>query len=128
MFIILLILFLFSIFFENLSNFEGKIFVNNENKPLLIFKENKDIDEIIVYDLIRIFNFHYIFVDTLNYDINSKSLIFLVKYIKYLNIKFDNRYKKIIDIAFKDKSIEEQFKEKYENTFALKKAKNKKFF
>ncbi len=63
--------------------------------------------------MIRIFNFKSIFVDSFNYNINSQSLEFLIRYIEYLNIQFDNKNKKIINIAFKNKNIEEVFKDRY---------------
>ena len=78
----------------------------------------------IIYDLVRIFNFKSTFVDSINRDINSKSLEFLVKYMKYLNIKFDNTGKKIINIAFKNKFIENQFKTKYDDILTMIKTKN----
>ena len=43
---------------------------------------------------------------------------------KYLNIKFDNAGKKIINIAFKNKFIENQFKTKYDDILTIIKTKN----
>ena len=114
----------FSLIFANITNFESKGSIYEEKFDEKIFIENKVMDEIIFYDLIRIFNFKTIFVNSINCDINSKSLEFLIKYIKYLNIQFDNKTKKIINIAFKNKNVEEQFINIYENTFTSMKTKH----
>jgi hypothetical protein len=105
----------FSLFFANIIDFEKKSPKYEEKTDIKIFKDDKQNDEMIIYDLIRIFNFKSIFVNSIHSDKDSKSLIFLVKYMKYLNINFDNINKKIIDIAFKNKNIENQFRERYEN-------------
>ena len=114
----------FSLFFANIIDFEKKSPKYEEKTDIKIFKDVKQNDEMIIYDLVRIFNFKSIFVDSINRDINSKSLEFLVKYMKYLNIKFDNTGKKIINIAFKNKFIENQFKTKYDDILTMIKTKN----
>ena len=114
----------FSLLFANIIDFEKKSPKYEEKTDIKIFEGVKQNDEMIIYDLIRIFNFKSIFVDSINRDINSKSLEFLVKYMKYLNIKFDNTGKKIINISFKNKFIENQFKTKYDNILTIIKTKN----
>ena len=101
----------FSLFFANIINFEMKSPKYKEKTDIKIFKDDKQNDEMIIYDLIRIFNFKSIFVDSKNRDINSKSLEFLVKYMKYLNIKFDNTNKKIINIHLKINSLKINLKQ-----------------
>ena len=113
----------FSLYFANIIKFDEKSPKYEEKVDTNIFEDEKENDEIIIYDLIRIFNFKYIFVNSINSEINSKSLGFLVKYMKYLNINFDNIKKIIIDISFKNKNIEYQFREKYENILTLIKTK-----
>ena len=114
----------FSLIFTNLINFEQKSPNYNEIKEPKILEDFKANDESIIYDLIRIFNFKYIFFDSINRDKNLESLGFITKYIKYLNIQFDNKDKKIINIAFKNKNIEDKFRERYENILTQIKAKN----
>ena len=115
----------FTLFFANIIDFEKKSPKYEEKTDIKIFKDVQQNDEMIIYDLIRIFNFKSIFVDSINRDINSKSLEFLVKYMKYLNIKFDNNTgKKIINISFKNKFIENQFKTKYDDILTMIKTKN----
>ena len=106
----------FSIYFDNLKDNKQ----DNEEKQIMEsnvianLKKIKYDDEETFYDLLRIFNFKKLFVDSIDYDINSKSLIFLQDYIKYLNIKFDNKNKKIIDISFKNKNEENEFYQLYD--------------
>ena len=114
----------FSFNFANLMNFENKSSNNNEKKVKTILKNYKINDEQVFYDLIRIFNFKDIFHDSINSKTNSKSLKFLTKYIEYLNINFDNKDKKIIDITFKNQNIEEEFKERYDSILTLIRTKN----
>ena len=114
----------FSLLFANIINFNSRSPNYFETKEEKIFTDINDNDEIIFYDLIRIFNFKSIFVESINSDINSKSLGFLTKYINYLNIEFDNKNKKIINISFKNKSIEDEFKKRYENTLTIIKTQN----
>ena len=117
-------IFPFSLIFTNIINFEQKSPNYNEEKEIKIFQDFKANDESIIYDLIRIFNFKYIFFDSINRDKNLESLGFITKYMEYLNIKFDNKDKKIINIAFKNKNIEDKFRERYEHILTLIKAKN----
>ena len=105
----------FSLHFANIIKFYEKSPKYEEKVDLKIFGDKSENEETVIYDLIRIFNFKSIFVNSIHSDKDSKSLIFLVKYMKYLNINFDNINKKIIDIAFKNKNIENQFRERYEN-------------
>ena len=103
--------------------FPFKIYFNNllekEDKDIQLIKESNNLSDIeyansneeSIYDLIRIFNFKQLFTNEENY----KSLLFLKKYIKHLNIKFDNKNKKIEDIFFKDKIMEKIFYNKYQN-------------
>ena len=116
----------FLLFFANIVNFNSKSPKYNEEIKTKIIDDNIINNEMKIYDLIRIFNFKYLYVDTINY--NSKSLEFLIKYIKYLNIQFDNKNKKVINISFKNKYIENEFKNAYENTMTEIKIKNKHFF
>ena len=114
----------FYLFFTNLLDFNSKSPKYFEEKNSKIFEENVTNDEIILYDLIRIFNFKSIFVDSFNNTINSKSIDFLARYLKHLNIQFDNENKKIIDIAFKNENIEKEYNNIYENTLTYIKTKN----
>ena len=114
----------FSFKFANLINFENKSSNDNEEKEETILKNYKNNDEQLFYDLIRIFNFKDIFHDSINIKTNSKSLKFLTKYIEYLNINFDNKEKKIIDIAFKNKGIEKEFRNRYDSILTLIRTKN----
>ena len=114
----------FSLFFLNSSDFSKKSPKYFDKVDSKIFNENTINNEIVLYDLIRIFNFKSIFVNSINSEINYKSIGFLSKYTKYLNILFDNKTKKIIDIAFKNENIEKEFKNIYENTLTYIKTKN----
>ena len=118
----------FSLYFANIKNFEAISPQYNEEIESKIFNKSNIDDEILVYDLIRIFNFRSIFVDSINSDGNYKSLGFLSKYIQYLNINFDNKNKKIINISFKNKNIEKEFKDMYDETMTQIKTKNEILF
>ena len=118
----------FSLYFANIKNFEAISPQYNEEIESKIFNKSNIDDEILVYDLIRIFNFSSIFVDSINSDGNYKSLGFLSKYIQYLNINFDNKNKKIINISFKNKKIEKEFKDMYDKTMTQIKTKNEILF
>ena len=111
-----------SLFFANINDFNSKGPENKIKENSSIFEKNTE--EIIISDLIRIFNFKSIFVDSFNYNINSQSLEFLIRYIEYLNIQFDNKNKKIINVAFKNKNIEEVFKDRYIKILTTIRAKN----
>ena len=119
----------FSLVFANICNFNEKSpkYEENINVNILedtnLLKNKIQNNELAIYDLIRIFNFKFMFVDSINNDNNNKSLEFIVEYIKYLNIYFDNNKKKITDIAFKNKNIENKFKEKYDYILTLIKTK-----
>ena len=100
------------LYFANLFNLNPKSQQEDEDITLNIFKKNC-IEEELIYDLIRIFHFKEIFVNSKEYEENLKSIKFLKKYFIYLNIKFNNQDKKIEDIAFKSKKIEDEFNTKY---------------
>jgi len=57
-----------------------------------------------IYDFIRIYHFKEIFVTSVNYEFNLESIHFLIKYLPYLNIEFDNENRRTIDIDFKNKN------------------------
>ena len=116
----------FSLIFLNSSDFSEKSPNYFNIVDSKIFNENTITNEIILYDLIRIFK--SIFVNSINSEINCKSIGFLTKYMKYLNILFDNKTKKIKDIAFKNHNIEKEFKNIYENTLTHIKTKNSNLF
>ena len=116
----------FSLLFANIDKFNEKSPKYEENIDANFLEDKNNVldktenDELKIYDLIRIFNFKFIFVNSINNENNNtKSLEFLVKYMKYLNIYFDNSKKKITDIAFKNKNIENKFREKYDNILTL---------
>ena len=111
-----------TIFFANLNNYCNNEDNNNNNsneKKLNIFNENNKKNEELLYDLIRIYYFKEIFVDSKNEEENSKSLGFLKNYFYYFNIEFDNKINKLSHIYFKKKVIEEEFNKKYANIFNL---------
>ena len=114
----------FTLYFLNPSDFSQKSPNYYDKVDSKIFNESTIKNEIVLYDFIRIFNFKSIFVNSINSEFNYKSIGFLSKYVKYLNILFDNKTKKIIDIAFKYESIEKEFKNIYENTLTYIKTKN----
>ena len=114
----------FSLFLLNFNNFNSKSPQYYKNVNSKIFTENDINNDKLFYDLLRIFNFKYLFVDSINNDNNSKSLDFLTGYIKYLNLQFDNKNKKIINVSFKNEMIEKEFKNVYEYVFDLIKTNN----
>ena len=61
------------------------------------------------YDLLRIQNFNKIYFESNT----SNSILFLKKYMKYLNLEFDNKNKKISKIGYKTKEIKTIFENKY---------------
>jgi len=114
----------FSLFFANQEKSINKNPEYKEENTSDIFDVKLISEEELVFDLIRIFNFKSIFVESINYKTNFNSIIFLKKYIKYINIIFDNENKKIKDISFKNEDIEKQFKEKYNDILNIIKSKS----
>ena len=118
--------FTYKLFFDNISNNNELYFANfndindkdEDNKEQNLEKFDIDIfnnqnEEEIFYDLLRLFHFETIYYNNINS--NNYSIISLKKYIKYLNIEFDNKLKKISKIRFKNTNIEKIFLDKYIN-------------
>ena len=114
----------FSLYFINPKNNTSVIQQkgNENNQKIKIFNENIN-DEQKIYDLIRIYHFKEIFVTSINYKSNLESINFLTNYYYNLNIQFDNKERKIIDIDFKNKTIKNKFDEKYKDALNYIKAK-----
>ena len=114
----------FSLYFINQKNNTSLIQQqgNGNNQKIKIFNENIN-DEQKIYDLIRIYHFKEIFVTSINYKSNLESINFLTNYYYNLNIQFDNKERKIIDIDFKNKTIKNKFDEKYKDALNYIKAK-----
>ena len=94
------------IFFANYKNFDEDEKYVKEKLVSSVYGEEKK--EKFLYDMLRIYNFEKI------YNNNNYPILFLKDYIEYLNIKFDNTKQKISRIAFKNKSIQKYFDEKYQ--------------
>lgn len=109
----------YDLYFANIKQYFFKD--NEKEKKIKIFNKEENNEELI-YDLIRIFNFNEIFIKSSNAESNSNSLFFLTKYMNYLYIEFDNNNKKIIKILFKNKRIEDEFNNKYQDTLDIIKA------
>ena len=116
--------FAYNIFFKLLSE-NIKIFfanfkdINKEDKYYI--KGSKNYDKIFCdtneefrYDLLRIFNYETIYAENINYNINTN--FFLKKYMKYLNIEFNNKLQKIEKIEFKTSDIKDILTAKYLDT------------
>ena len=98
----------FSLYFANIKDNKINPKYKEKVQEKALSKEKIE-QENIIYDFIRIFKFKSIFVDSIYSEINSKSLIYLKHYIEYINIHFDNKNKKIIDISFKNEIVEKEF-------------------
>ena len=115
----------FTLYFANFYNFsKNGLYLEDKDINIKNIKEFQNNDEKLIYDLIRIYNFKDIFINSEKCEKNYESIISLKKYFKYFHILFDNDNKKIINIVFKMKKIEEEFNNKYQDTLTYIKTKN----
>ena len=106
------------IFFSNYINIERVDQYIKEDISISPGFFSEDKKEQNLYDLLRIYHFEKIFCNGNNYPVS-----FLKKYMKFINIQFDNIYQKINKIAFKNETILKYFDEKYEDLLRFVKIK-----